>query len=157
MERSIDDMVRIDRQEEGEVRAEKVANLGRRHARNPSETQRLRSMQRALEEAPDGQISLTDPDARAMATSARHSGLVGCNAQAAVDTETHLIVTHEVTNLAHDRDQLAAMATGAKAVLEGEEISANADKGTSAVARYSPATRPASSPPFPALRRPATV
>ena len=129
VERYIDEMVRIDRQEEGEVRAEKVANLGRRYARIRSEIQRLQSMGRALEEAPDGQISLTDPDARAMATSARHSGLVGYNAQAAVDTETHLIVTHEVTNLAHDRDQLAAMATGAKAVLEREEISAIADKG----------------------------
>ena len=113
VERYIDEMVRIDRQEEGEVRAEKVANLGRRYARIRNEIQRLQARERALEEAPDGQISLTDPDARAMATSARHSGLVGYNAQAAVDTETHLIVTHEVTNLAHDRDQLAAMATGA--------------------------------------------
>jgi transposase len=129
VERYIDEMVRIDRQEEGEVRAEKVANLGRRYARIQSEIQRLQSMERALKAAPDGQISLTDPDARAMATSARHSGLVGYNAQTAVDTETHLIVTHEVTNLAHDRDQLAAMATGAKAVLEREEISAIADKG----------------------------
>jgi transposase len=38
-----------------------------------------------------------DPDARAMATSARHSGLVGCNVQSAVDAETHLIVAHKVT------------------------------------------------------------
>ena len=34
-------------------------------------------MNKALADAPDGQISLTDPDARAMATSARNSGLVG--------------------------------------------------------------------------------
>jgi transposase len=88
VERYIDEMVRLDRREEGEVRAEKVANLGRRYARIRNEIQRLQSMERALEEAPDGQISLTDPDARAMATSARHSGLVGYNAQAVVDTET---------------------------------------------------------------------
>ena len=71
VERYIDEMVRIDRQEEGEVRAEKVANLGRRYAQIRSEIQRLQSMERALEEAPDGQISLTDPDARAMATGAK--------------------------------------------------------------------------------------
>jgi len=55
-------------------------------------------MDRALKEASDSQISLTDPDARSMATSAKGSGFVGYNAQAAVDTETHLIVTHDVIN-----------------------------------------------------------
>jgi hypothetical protein len=55
-------------------------------------------MDKALADAPDGQISLTDPDARAMATRARHSGHVGYNVQSVVDAETHLIVTHEVTN-----------------------------------------------------------
>ena len=48
-----------------------------------------------MADAPDGQISLTDPDARSMATSARHSGLVGYNVQSAVDVETHLIVAHD--------------------------------------------------------------
>ena len=33
-----------------------------------------------------------------MATSGRGSGVVGYNVQVAVDTEHHLIVTHEVTN-----------------------------------------------------------
>ena len=48
--------------------------------------------------SPDQQISLTDPDSRPMATSGRGSGVVGYNVQIAVDTEPHLIVTHEVTN-----------------------------------------------------------
>jgi hypothetical protein len=48
--------------------------------------------------SPDQQISLTDPDSRSMATSGRGSGVVGYNVQVAVDTEHHLIVTHEVTN-----------------------------------------------------------
>ena len=71
-------------------------------------------MDAVLAEALDGQISLTEPDARAMATSARRSGLVGYNVQSAVDTETHLIVAHEVTNKGLDRDQLAPMAKAAK-------------------------------------------
>ena len=48
---------------------------------------------------PDQQISLTDPDSRSMATSGRGSGIVGYNVQVAVDTEHHLIITHEVTNV----------------------------------------------------------
>jgi hypothetical protein len=43
-----------------------------------------------------------------MATSGRGSGVVGYNVQVAVDTEHHLIVTHEVTNSGSDRAQLAA-------------------------------------------------
>ena len=45
------------------------------------------------------QISLTDPDARSMATSGKDTGIVGYNVQAAVDTKNHLIVAHEVTNV----------------------------------------------------------
>jgi hypothetical protein len=100
VERYINEMVRIDRQEEGEARTELVAHLARRYGRIRQEIARLRPMDKALADAPDGQISLTDPDARAMATSARHSGLVSYNVQNVVDTETHIIVTHDVTNQA---------------------------------------------------------
>lgn len=117
MERYIDEMVRIERQEEGEARAEKVDNLGRRYARVKRESQSLQAMEVTLEDAPDGQVSLTDPDARSMATSARNSRLVRYNVQAAVDTETHLIVAHEVTNVGHDRNQLNTMADAAHAEL----------------------------------------
>ena len=64
--RYIDEMVRIDRQEEGEIRTEKLAHLARRHGRIRREIERLKAMEEALADAPDGQISLTDPDARAM-------------------------------------------------------------------------------------------
>ena len=127
--RYLEEMVRTDRQEEGEARAEKIANLTRRTGRIRQEIQRLQDMDRALKESPDSQISLTDPDARSMATSARGSGFVGYNAQAAVDTETHLIVTHDVINDGHDREQLSPMAKGAKAALGRDEMSAVADKG----------------------------
>jgi hypothetical protein len=64
-----------------------------------------------------------------MATSARGSGFVGYNVQAAADTETHLIVTHDVINAGHDREQLSPMAKEAKAALERDEIRVLADKG----------------------------
>ncbi|WP_283177932.1 transposase [Gemmobacter sp. 24YEA27] len=110
VERYIAEMVRVDRQEEGEVRAEKVAHLAKRYGRVRQHIQHLQELDRALASAPDGQISLTDPDARAMATSARNSGKVGYNVQTAVDTETHLIVAQDVTNQGHDRDLLVPMA-----------------------------------------------
>ncbi|AGT11045.1 IS1182 family transposase [Paracoccus aminophilus] len=129
VERYIDDMVRIDRQEEGETHTRKVRDLARRYGRIRQEIDRLKAMDKALADTPDGQISLTDPDARAMATSARHSGMVGYNVQTAVDTESHIIVTHEVTNQGFDRDQLSPMAISAKDALQHEDLHAIADKG----------------------------
>src|ERR1700755_3000716 len=82
-----------------------------------------------LDTAPDQQISLTDPDSRSMATSGRGSGVVGYNVQVAVDTEHHLIVTHEVTNSGSDRAQLANMAKQAKEVLQTDAPEAVADRG----------------------------
>ena len=79
--------------------------------------------------SPDQQISLTDPDSRSMATSGRGSGVVGYNVQVAVDTEHHLIVTHEVTNSGSDRAQLANVAKQAQAVLQTDNLEAVADRG----------------------------
>jgi len=78
---------------------------------------------------PDQQISLTDPDSRSMATSGRGSGVVGYNVQVAVDTEHHLIVTHEVTNVGSDRAQLARVAKETKATLQTDRLEAVADRG----------------------------
>jgi len=79
--------------------------------------------------SPDQQISLTDPDSRSMATSGRGSGVVGYNVQVAVDTEHHLIVTHEVTNTGSDRSQLANVASQAKGVLGADHLDVVADRG----------------------------
>ena len=73
----------------------------------------LKEIEVRLNEAPDKQISLTDPDARSMKT--RGTGIVGYNVQTAVDATNHLIVTHEVTNIGIDRDQLTSMAKQARA------------------------------------------
>ena len=79
--------------------------------------------------SPDQQISLTDPDSRSMATSGRGSGVVGYNVQVAVETENHLIVTHEVTNTGSDRSQLARVGKAAKAVMRTDTLEAVADRG----------------------------
>lgn len=63
-----------------------------------------------INEMPDKQNSLTDPDARSMKT--RGTAMVGYNVQAAVDAKHYLIVTHEVTNNGVDRDQLSSVAKG---------------------------------------------
>src|SRR5882724_8555 len=77
----------------------------------------------------DKQISLTDPDARSMATSGQGSGMVGYNVQSAVDTKHHLIVAHEVTNVGSDRSQLSRMSERARAAIGSEAIEAVADRG----------------------------
>jgi hypothetical protein len=74
----------------------------------------LQAMEPAVAAAPDRQVSLTDPDARAMATNGKGTGLVGYNVQAAVDAGSHLVVAHEVTNLGHDRTQLTNMGRQAR-------------------------------------------
>jgi hypothetical protein len=76
--------------------------------------QKLGEIERAMLKSPDQQVSLTDPDARSMATSGRGTGIVGYNVQAAVDVKHHMIVAHEVSNVGHDRTQLAAMAKQAR-------------------------------------------
>jgi hypothetical protein len=67
----------------------------------PSVTPACRSseaLEPVVQAAPDQQVSLTDPDARSMATSGRGSAMVGDSVQAAVDAQHHLIVAHEVSN-----------------------------------------------------------
>jgi len=73
------------------------------------EVKRLKAIEMQVLASPDQQLSLTDPDCRSMATSGRGSGMVAYNVQSAVDTEHHLIVAHEVTNVGTDRSQLAYM------------------------------------------------
>jgi hypothetical protein len=89
----------------------------------------FKALEPVVQAAPDQQVSLTDPDARSMATSGRGSGVVGYNVQAAVDTEHHLIVAHEVTNVGHDRDQLSGMADQAKMAMGAEALDVLADRG----------------------------
>jgi transposase len=118
-----------DRQEPSETLALKTTRLKEKLAKLESEMQRLAAIEKQMLASPDQQISLTDPDSRSMATSGRGSGVVGYNVQVAVDTENHLIVTHEVTNVGSDRSQLATVAKDAKTALQTEKLGAVADRG----------------------------
>ena len=93
------------------------------------EVKRLKAIEKRVLASPDQQVSLTDPDCRSMATSGRGSGMVAYNVQSAVDTEHHLIVAHEVTNVGTDRSQLANMGLAAKAALHTDNLDAVADRG----------------------------
>lgn len=89
----------------------------------------MAAIEETLLASPDKQISLTDPDCRSMATSGRGSGMVAYNVQSAVETKSHLIVAHDVTNIGTDRSQLAAMAQAAKAALRSDTLEVVADRG----------------------------
>ena len=118
-----------DLQEPSEALAAKTAHLKEKLAKLESEMQRLAAMEKQMLASPDQQISLTDPDSRSMATSGRGSGVVGYNVQVAVETEHHLIVTHEVTNSGSDRAQLANMGRQAREALGVDKLEAVADRG----------------------------
>src|SRR5712672_2912772 len=118
-----------DRQEPSEALKIKTSRLKEKIAKLKEQMQRLEVLKVQMLATPDQQISLTDPDSRSMATSGRGSGVVGYNVQIALDTEHHLIITHEVTNDGSDRAQLANIASQAKEVLGVDELEAVADRG----------------------------
>ena len=91
--------------------------------------QALKTLEVKMLAAPDKQISLTDPDARAIATNVKTAGVVGYNVQAAVETKHHLIVAHEVTNVVSDRGHLSKMAKKARVALQAEDLTVLADRG----------------------------
>jgi transposase len=129
VERYLRQLDSADRQEPSLARETSTTRLKDKIAKLKEEMQRLEKLEARMLATPDQQISLTDPDARSMATSGRGSGMVGYNVQAAVDTKHHLIVAHEVTNRGTDRSQLAQMARQTKAALETDSLDVVADRG----------------------------
>jgi transposase len=128
IERYLHALDTADRTQPAETEA-KTKNLKEKLVRLKDQMRYLQAMGERLRQAPDEQVSLTDPDARSMATSGRGTGVVGYNVQIAVDTEHHLIVAHDVVNLGHDRTQLASMATQSKAAVGEETLEVLADRG----------------------------
>ena len=129
VERYLQQLDSADRQEPSQALATRTERLTEKIEKLRLEMQRLKALEVQMLATPDQQISLTDPDARSMATSGRGSGVVGYNGQASVDIEHHLIITHEVTNEGTDRSQLAPMAKKTKVALDVEELDVVADRG----------------------------
>ena len=121
IERYLSQIASADRQEAA-VAADKTQRLKDKITTLKTEMARLKKLEVQMLQAPDQQISLTDPDARSMATSGRGTGMVGYNVQTAVDAQHHLIVTHEVINEGHDRRQLHHMAQQAKEAIGSETL-----------------------------------
>ncbi len=82
---------------------------------------------RDLERSGENQISLTDPDSRAMAGHTRVG--VGYNAQIVVDVMHKLIVEQQVNNQVLDMGQLTSAAKPARQILDVETIEVVADRG----------------------------
>jgi hypothetical protein len=126
--RYLAEMASLDRRE-SEIAEDKSQRLADKIEILKGEIAKLKKHEAAMLAAPDEQLSLTDPDARSMATSGRGTGIVGYNVQAAVDAKHHFIVAHEVTNRGSDRAQLSPMGEQAKEALGVEAITAVADRG----------------------------
>ena len=100
--------------------AEKIAALGEKRGRYDA-------MLAQLERTGEDQISLTDPDSRAMAAHTKVG--VGYNIQVAVDAKHKLIVEQAVTNQVVDMGLLTQTAEPAREILGVETIDVVADRG----------------------------
>jgi transposase len=105
--RYLEQLDSVDRQEPSPARSLKTTRLSEKIAKLREAMQRLQALE----------------------ASGRGSGVVGDNVQAAVDTEHHLIVSHEVINVGNDRAQLASISKQAKTVLRTEALDVVADRG----------------------------
>jgi transposase len=120
-------LTELDEADERELDDDDAETLKEKVSKLKEELKRLKKLEARMLEAPDQQLSLTDPDARSM--NSRGTGVVGYNVQSAVDAKHHLVVTHGVSNLGSDRGQLSTMAEEAQTVLGVERLEAVADKG----------------------------
>ena len=111
------------------VPPEKITRLKDKVVKLKEEIVRLNMINTQMMASKDKQISLTDRDARSMATSGKDTGIVGYNVQSAVDTTHHLIVAHEVTNVGTDRSALADTAELARVAMGADKLDVVADRG----------------------------
>ena len=105
----------------------RTKNLAEKIAALSEKCGRYQAMLAQLERTGEDQISLTDPDSRAMAAHTKVG--VGYNVQVAVDAKHKLIVEQAVTNQVVDMGLLAQTAEPARQVLGVETIDVVADRG----------------------------
>ncbi len=110
LDRYLDQLESFDRQEQ-QLPKTKTAHINKQIDSLKRQMKGVQAIEAVIDSAPAKQISLTDPDARAMSTNARSSGTVGYNVQTAVDTRHHLIVAHDVSTAMGDRKQLTHMSS----------------------------------------------
>jgi hypothetical protein len=120
-------LARLDEADRREPPADDAKTLKDKVGKLREELARLRKLEVRMLEAPDKQLSLTDPDARSM--NSRGTGVVGYNVQCAVDAKHHLIIAHDVSNAGSDRQQLLPMAKEARVVLGKKKLEVVADRG----------------------------
>jgi len=153
IQRYLNALETADRTQPAELEA-KTDRLQEKIKRLRRQMRELDGIKEELASEPDGQLSLTDPDARSMTSHGKGTGIVGYNVQAAVDAKHHLIVAHEVTNVGSDRAQLSPMAQAAREAMGKDKLKAVADRATTAARRSRRATTPVSRRSCPSRRRP---
>jgi len=114
-------------EQEAEAKEAGVEGLKEKIEKLKERRGRYDELLKELERSGESQISLTDPDSRAMPLTPR--GDVSYNVQVAVDSRHHLMVEQEVTNAVIDSSQLFFMASKAQEILGKEELSVVADMG----------------------------
>jgi transposase len=105
----------------------RTKNLAEKIAALSEKRRRYNAMLAQLERTGEDQISLTDPDSRAMAAHTKAG--VGYNIQVAVDAKHKLIVEQAVTNQVVDMGLLTQTAEPARQILDVEMIDVVADRG----------------------------
>ena len=128
-ERLDDYLKRLDESdvEEGGTGGARTNNLAKKIAALRDKQGRYAAMLAELERSGESQVSLTDPDSRAMAAHTKVA--VGYNVQLAVDAKHKLIVEQTVTNQVVDMGLLKETAEPARAILDVETIDVVADRG----------------------------
>jgi transposase len=134
---------RIDAEEDGKYgKGKRGDELPEELARRESRLAKIREAKTALEEEareaakekqaevePKAQRNFTDPDSRIMKDGATKEFVQGYNAQAAVDSQTQVIVAASVTQEANDKKQLVPMLEQVEVMTGSKPEQATADAG----------------------------
>ena len=127
LSRYLDRLDEADGQDEGGTGGGEVEHIQEKIAAIQGRRERFEEHRDALAASGEGQLSLTDPDSRAMHTETRVG--VGYNIQIAVDAKHKLIAEQQVHNKVSDLGLLAETAVAARRNLAVDRIDAVADAG----------------------------